>query len=75
MFLNRFETMLTGTSEEADEMLKDFGCASKTANELAQQLIIMKRLLHTLGRLKNLPGHRRMPAHRGMPAQCGLYSE
>ena len=45
LYLFRFETIIHGTHEEAEEMLKDIGTDSKIANELAQQLIIMKRLL------------------------------
>ena len=37
--------MLHGTSEEAEEMLRNIGTGSKTASELAAQLVIMKRLL------------------------------
>ena len=42
-YLFRFETMLNGTHDEAEDMLRSIGTGSKTANELASQLIIMKR--------------------------------
>ncbi|CAB4038556.1 E3 ubiquitin- ligase TRAIP, partial [Paramuricea clavata] len=41
--LERFETMLLGTHDEAEDMLRNIGTGSKTVNELASQLIIMKR--------------------------------
>ena len=41
--LCRFETMLSGTHEEAEDMLKNIGSGSKTVTELASQLIVMKK--------------------------------
>ena len=41
--LERFETMLKGTHEEVEDMLKNIGSGSKTVNELSSQLIIMKK--------------------------------
>ncbi|XP_028394047.1 E3 ubiquitin-protein ligase TRAIP-like [Dendronephthya gigantea] len=41
--LERLRKMLHGTSEEAEDMLRNIGTSSKTASELAAQLVIMKR--------------------------------
>lgn len=39
----RIKTMISGSHEEAQDMLRHIGTGPKTANELASQLIIMKR--------------------------------